>query len=169
MWKQGKVENRGQAGFTLLEMMIVVTIIGILSAIVLPPISAYVHHAKVTQTALGIQRVGEAWTVYAATHGYLSRTNPPQDGDIVTPGCPYLLTLLQLEGILKMTVPATDGFGNAIEYRSDAYPPTMLMIRSPNADGGFQGSYTQGTFFDPADTASDIVWFDANKVQWPNP
>jgi prepilin-type N-terminal cleavage/methylation domain-containing protein len=156
--------RQGEAGFTLIELMIAVAIIGLLSAIAIGPISAYMQRAKLTRTAADIQQVGEAWMVWSAMHGHLGGNL--HDGDFVGP-CPRLLLVPELEKILEMTIPTTDAFGQPIEYRADADPPTMLMIRSANSDGQFQGSYVNGTSFAANDRASDIVWFESNRVQWP--
>jgi len=164
MRKKTLLSGQREAGFTLIELMIAVAIIGLLGAIAIGPISSYVQRAKLARTAADIQQVGQAWVVWSALHGHLGGNLG--DGEAVGP-CPKLIFPFQLEQILEMKVPTADAFGQPTEYRGDAYPPTMLMIRSANSDGLFEGNYTNGTVFATNDRASDIVWFQADKVQWP--
>jgi type IV pilus assembly protein PilA len=65
------MKRRAQAGFTLIELMIVVAIIGILAAVALPAYRDYTVRAKVSEVILaasaGKQTVAEWVNTYGAT------------------------------------------------------------------------------------------------------
>ena len=59
-----KRKNLNKRGFTLIELMIVVAIIGILAAVAIPAFINYMLKAKTTESALNIDRIFEGATVY---------------------------------------------------------------------------------------------------------
>ena len=78
------------AGFTLLELMIVVAIVGILSAIAIPTFSQYVHRARTSEATTFLGEIRQRQEAYRAEFGQycdasggnlgnFNPTNPPRD------------------------------------------------------------------------------------------
>lgn len=56
-------------GFTLIELMVVVAVIGVLSAVLVPQVSKMVEQARVSRTAGELTSIGNAMNVYLADVG----------------------------------------------------------------------------------------------------
>ena len=67
--KSMKMVKKAQAGFTLIELMIVVAIIGILAAVALPAYSKYMDKAKYSEVILGTQASKTAVEICAQDKG----------------------------------------------------------------------------------------------------
>ena len=72
--------RRDERGFTLLELLIVVTIIGLLASIAIPAYSQYRERAFVASVASNLRNFGLAFDAYAIENGQY-----PNDSHIVLP------------------------------------------------------------------------------------
>ena len=135
----GKAARRrnGEAGFTLVEMLVVITIIGMIMAIVGPRVLSYLGESKVKAARIQIESLGSALDLY-----YLDMGRYPNSND-------GLAALVQRPGnaeewngpYLKGGVVPNDPWGHAYVYRSPVEHAPYEIV-SYGADGQEGGAGT---------------------------
>lgn len=69
------LRNKNQRGFTLVELMIVVIIVGILAAVAIPMYQGATERAKASEAVAALGTIRGAMRVYYAEHGTYVNTN----------------------------------------------------------------------------------------------
>ena len=136
MQRLGKATRRrdGEAGFTLVEILVVITIIGLIMAIVGPRVLNYLGESKVKAARIQIESLGSALDLY-----YLDMGRYPNSND-------GLAALVQRPGnteewngpYLKGGVVPNDPWGHAYVYRSPAEhaPYEIVSYGAVGQEGG---------------------------------
>jgi len=65
------IQKKAQQGFTLIELMIVIAIIGILAAIALPAYQDYTVRAKMSEPIAALSEAKTSYTEYYSANGFL--------------------------------------------------------------------------------------------------
>lgn len=64
-----KIVRKAQQGFTLIEIMVVVGIIGLLAAVLIPNVTSKMNDARIASARVQIKNVEEALVAYSMKHG----------------------------------------------------------------------------------------------------
>lgn len=108
--------RRAQRGFTLIEIMVVVIILGVLGALVLPNVMSRPDHAKVTAARTDIQSISTALEIYRLDNGRYPTTAQGLEALVQRPAVAPLPRQWSTQGYLKSN--PTDPWGSHYQYAS---------------------------------------------------
>lgn len=116
--KQTKSKKKhAESGFTLIEIMIVIAIIGVLAAIALPNFISYRNKAYCSAAEIDVQKITSAIATYFSdpANSTVQSTSPgmPVSGTELSYGNQYTLTPL---GTSSYRITVTDATGNCPRF-----------------------------------------------------
>ena len=125
---------RGEGGFTLIEILVVITIIALIMSLVGPRVLNYLGESKVKAARIQIQSFGSALDLFNLDTGRYPSTGEGLNALVQSPG-----TLPSWNGpYLKGGVLPNDPWGKAYVYRSPGEhgPYDIMSYGSDGQEGG---------------------------------
>lgn len=171
--------GRKTHGFTLLELIIVVAIIGLIAALMIPNLLSAIQKAKQKRTMAEMRNVGTAWMSWVTDQ--LSAASAASSGSMFR-GSELTedITYVELYSALRPTetffymqeVPQFDAWHYSFVFAQspDLKSASVVAIASGAADGNVPDLMTDFPVapFAATDFVSDIVWSDGYFVTWPD-
>lgn len=124
--------SRNSAGFTLIEVMVVVVILGILAAVVVPRLLDRPEEARRTKATIDIKGTEEALGLFKLDNGYYPATEQGLQALVSKPETGRIPTKYHAGGYLKKL--PVDPWGNPYVYLSPGIHDDYDII-SYGADG----------------------------------
>ena len=125
-----KTVRKAQQGFTLIEIMVVVGIIGLLVAVLIPNVTGKMNEARIASARIQIKNVDEALVAYSMKHG----GKYPDSLDVLTEESEDEDALLQGG--------TEDPWGNALQLEKRGKKRPKITSAGPDGEMGTEDDIT---------------------------
>jgi general secretion pathway protein G len=122
------------AGFTLIEIMVVIIILGLLATLVIPNITGYTEKAKREKARADIASLEGALELFRADNGFFPTTEQGLDALVIKPTTGRIPPKWMEGGYFRKGIPL-DPWGNRYVYFSPGRHGESYEIISLGADG----------------------------------
>lgn len=126
---------RGSAGFTLIEIMVVIIILGLLAAIVMPRIVGETDRARYEQAKVQMRILEDALKRYKLDNGRFPTTDQGLESLVAPPTTGAVPRNYPTGGYLDKPEIPTDPWGNNYVYVSPGQNGPDFDLKSFGADG----------------------------------
>ena len=130
--------NSNQRGFTLIELMVVITILALLGGIVMPRVIGRLRQAKPEKAKMDLRNIGLALDMYAADNGEYPTTEQGLQALITQPTSPP--EPMNWNGPYVDPTKFLDPWGQAYNYASpgshEGYDYELYSYGADNQEGG---------------------------------
>ena len=138
--KMQKDVLRSSRGFTLIELMVVMVILGILAGLIVPRIMDRPQEARRTKAAIQLQSIEQALKLYKLDNGQYPTTEQGLQALVEPPAVGSLAKNWREGGYLDKNRVPTDPWGNEFVYISPGLHGDFdLMSYGPDGEPGGEG------------------------------
>lgn len=122
-----------QSGFTLIEVMVVITILGILAAVIVPKLTSRPEQARMVKVKQDILIIQNSLDLYKLDNGFYPSTDQGLQALVSKPSIPPVPRDWKSDGYLQ-EVPI-DPWGQAYQYINDNEKPKIFSYGAKGKDG----------------------------------
>ncbi len=172
------LDRNRQRGFSIIELLLVVAIIGLISSILIPNLLDAVQKAKQRRTMGELRLIGTAWMNWftdqngAASAGASKTYNV---GDFARLDYEVIFNYLHPSDTFfyMQSVPEEDPWGSDLRYYMNTNPQSEQQLllcavaRDSTPDACDGDEIPIGPFL-ATDFDQDIVWADGSLIRWPD-
>lgn len=153
-----------RSGFSIVELLMVVAVIGVLSAIIIPNMLSAIQRSKQKRTMADMRAFAVAWEAYGVDKG---RFNSPAWTPL-TPASLETEVRPVLVPTFAKTLPPHDGWGRPWHLGTDqAWDSAIASSRYQIASGGRNGVLETSSLGLTTHFDCDLVWESGSFVVWP--
>jgi general secretion pathway protein G len=132
--KNWKINKQAQAGFTLVEVMVVVVILGILAAIIVPKIMSRPEQARIVKAKQDILAIQSGLDLYKLDNGMYPSTDQGLEALVTKPSSAPVPTNWKADGYLQKL--PVDPWGEPYQYLNENEKLKIFSYGPKGKEGG---------------------------------